>query len=62
MAKAALVKESVSLGLAYSFSGLIHYHQGRKHGSVQTETVLEELRVLHLDPKAARRRVLSAGS
>jgi hypothetical protein len=26
------------------------------------QTVLEELRVLHLDPKAARRRLVSAGS
>ena len=40
--------------LAYSFRGSVHGHQGRKHGSVQADMVLEELRVLHLDLKAAR--------
>jgi hypothetical protein len=29
---------------------------------MQADMVLEELRVLHLDPKAARRRLSSAGS
>jgi hypothetical protein len=29
------------------------------HGSIQAGMVLEELRVLHLDPKAARRSVSS---
>jgi hypothetical protein len=44
------------LGLAYSFRGSIHYHPGRKHGSIQANTGLEkELRVLCLDPKEARR-------
>jgi hypothetical protein len=33
----------------------------REHDSIQADMVLEELRVLHLDPKAGRRRV-SAGS
>ena len=42
--------------LAYSFSGLVHYHHGGKHGSIQADMVLEkELRVLHLDPVATRR-------
>jgi hypothetical protein len=45
------------LGLAYSFRGSVHYHQGRKHGSLQADMVLEELRVLQLDLKAARRRL-----
>ena len=45
------------LGLAYSFRGLVHYHHGRKHGSIQADMVLEEPRILHLDPKAPRRRL-----
>ena len=50
MARATLIKESISLGLAYSFRGLVHYH----HGSMQADMVLEkELRVLHLDLQAA---------
>jgi hypothetical protein len=32
-----------------------------KHVSIQTDMVLEEPRVLHLDWKAARRRQTSAG-
>jgi hypothetical protein len=42
--KAALIKETFN-----SFRGLVHYHHGRKHSSIQTDIVLEELRVLHLD-------------
>ena len=46
------------MGLAYSFRGLVHYHHGGKHGSIEADMVLEkELRVLHLDLKAARRRL-----
>ena len=38
------------------FRGLVHYHHGRKHGSVQADMVLEkELRVLHLDPLGSRK-------
>jgi hypothetical protein len=37
------------LGLAYSFRGSVPYHQGRKHGSMQADMVLEELRGLQLD-------------
>ena len=56
MNMATLVKDNVSLGLAYSFRGSVHYHRGGKHGSIQTDTVLEkELRVLNLDARAARR-------
>jgi hypothetical protein len=47
--------------LAYSFRGSVHYHCGRKHGSIQADIMLEEeLRVLHFDPKAARRRPFSS--
>jgi hypothetical protein len=46
------------LGLAYRFRGSVHYHQGRKHGSIQADLVLEkELGVVHLVPKANRRRL-----
>jgi hypothetical protein len=41
MTTATLTKENTSLGLAYSFRGLVHYHLGRKHGSVQVDMVLE---------------------
>ena len=51
------------IGLAYSFRGSVHYHYGRKHGSVQADMVLEkELSVLHLDAKAARRKLSSTDS
>jgi hypothetical protein len=46
----ALTKENISLGLAYSIRGLDHYYV-----SMQADMVLEEWRVLHLDPQAARR-------
>jgi hypothetical protein len=46
------------IGAGLQFRGSVHYHQGRKHGSIQAGMVLEkELRVLHLDLKAARRRL-----
>ena len=54
MTKATLIKENIYLGLAYSFRGLVRYHHGGKHGSIQADLVLEkELRVLHLAAKAA---------
>jgi hypothetical protein len=40
------------LGLAYRFKGSVYYNHGRKHGSIQADMGLEELRALHLDPKA----------
>jgi hypothetical protein len=53
VAKATLIKKNISLGLACSFRGLVHYHHGGKHGSMKTDMVLEKkLRVLHLDPQA----------
>ena len=54
MTMATLIKESISLGLAYSFRGLVHYHHGKKYGGMQADMVLEkELRALHLDLRAA---------
>jgi hypothetical protein len=46
--------------MAYSFRGSVHHH-GRKDGSIQADMVLEEPRVLHLEPKAGRGRLTSAG-
>jgi hypothetical protein len=46
------------LGLAYWFCGSVHYHHGRKHGSIQAGIEREELRVLHLILKANRRRLV----
>jgi len=44
------------------FGGLVLFSQGRKHGSVQANLVLEkEPRVLHLDQQAARRELRHAG-
>jgi hypothetical protein len=61
MTQTILVKASISIGLAWSSRSAVHYHHGGKHGSVQAGLVLvQELRVLHLDPKAARKRLSSA--
>jgi hypothetical protein len=61
MTKATPIKNNISLGLAYRFRGSVHYHQSRKHGSIQAGMVLEkELRVLHLYPAAAKRYCLMA--
>jgi hypothetical protein len=49
------------LGLDYRFRDSVHYHQG----SIQAGMALEELRVLHLVPKANRKlafRQLGQGS
>ena len=41
------------MGLAYRFRESVHYHHGRKHGSIQAGMVLErEPRGLYLHPKA----------
>ena len=37
--------------MAYRLRGSVHYHHGRKVDNIQADTVLELLRVLHLDPK-----------
>jgi hypothetical protein len=50
------------LGLAYSFRGSVHYHHGRKHGNLQADMVLEELRALYIDLNAARKRLSLADS
>jgi hypothetical protein len=47
MTKAILIKANISLGLAYSFRGSVHYH----HGGNMADMVLEESRILHLYPK-----------
>jgi hypothetical protein len=57
MTKATLIKDSISLGLAYSFRSSVHYHRGRKQGSFQAGMGQKELRVLHLVPKTNRRRL-----
>jgi hypothetical protein len=42
--------------LAYGFRGLVHYHHGGGHVSMQVDMVLgKELRVLPLDQQAAGR-------
>ena len=52
MTKATLIKENISLGLAYSFRGLmVHYHHSGKHGSMQADMVLKAPRAIHLDSK-----------
>jgi hypothetical protein len=55
MTLATLIKESIQLGLAYTFRNLVHYDHGKKCGGMQADIVLEkELRVLYSDPQAAR--------
>jgi hypothetical protein len=50
----------MQLGLAYRFRGSVCYHQGiKEYGSIQSGMVQEELRVLHLHLKAARRILAS---
>jgi hypothetical protein len=56
--KATLTRKNISLALAYSFRGSVHCHHGKKHDIVQADMVLEKPRVLHHDPKAARRRLV----
>lgn len=41
MTVAALGKESIYPGLAYSSGGLVHYRHGEKHGSKRADVVLE---------------------
>jgi len=56
MAKATLVKDSISLGLASSFRRFVYYYHGGKHGSVQADMEREKyLGVQHQDPEAAER-------
>jgi hypothetical protein len=55
MSKGTLIKDNIEVGLAYKFRGLIHFHHGEKHSSVQASMALEELRVLYLALKPFRR-------
>jgi hypothetical protein len=41
------------LRLVCRFRGSVYYHHGGKHGTVQADITLEELRLLHPDLKAA---------
>ena len=59
MTKATLIRDNIQLVPAYNFRDSVHFHHGRKHGSIQADVRLEEPKVLHLDPKAARRRLSS---
>lgn len=43
-------------GLAYTFGGFVH----DQHGSLQADMVLEELRVLYLDPQATGSKLTCA--
>jgi hypothetical protein len=49
------------LWLAYNFRGSIHHLYDKKHVSIQANLVLEQLRVLHFNLKAARTRLSSTG-
>ena len=40
MTKATIIKDSY-LWLAYRFRGSVYYHQGRKHGSIQAEKLIQ---------------------
>jgi hypothetical protein len=57
MTKATLMKKTIYLGLTYRFKGSFYYYQGGKHGSIQAGMVLGKLRLLHLIPKADRKRL-----
>jgi hypothetical protein len=46
MIKETFIQENILLGWTYSFSGSVPYHHGGKHGSVQTDNVLEELGII----------------
>lgn len=49
MAMATLIND-VDLEQANSFRILVHYCHDRKHDNIQADMVLEELRILQLDP------------
>jgi hypothetical protein len=52
---ATLIKEHL-IGAGLQFQGLVHYQNGGKHGGMQADIVLEEVRVLHPDPQETGRR------
>lgn len=41
MTKAAVIKDSITLRLAYSFRGLVHYPHDREHGCIQSDMIAE---------------------
>ena len=46
MTKAAVIKDSITLRLAYSFRGLVHYHHGEEHGGTQaTESYISRWKI-----------------
>ena len=54
MTTTTLNDENTSLGLAFSFRGLVHCRHVEKRGGMQKDMVLEkDLRVLYLDLQAA---------
>jgi hypothetical protein len=59
MTKATLIRMTFNWG---GLTGSVHYHHGRKHGSIQAGMGLEELRVLHHVPQGTRRKLASSGS
>jgi hypothetical protein len=46
MSKAILKKERFTWGLGNSFRGLVHYHHGRKHGSMHGSGTVDENYIL----------------
>ena len=51
------------IGAGLKFRGSAHYQHGRKHSSMQADTVLEkELRVLYVDLQAAKETVCRTGA
>jgi hypothetical protein len=56
---ATLLKANIQLELAYSFRCLVHHYHGRKHGIMLADMVVEERKVLYLDPKSYRERLFS---
>ena len=54
MTMTTLIKENISLGLAYNVRGLVQHHHVGKHVSMQIDMVLEEEpKGLHPDNQAA---------
>lgn len=57
MTTANLIKENISLGLAYNFRGVVYYLRD----SMLSDTVLKkEMRVLHLDPQTVEPTLIIA--
>ena len=55
MTIATLIKKKHLIGMAYGFRGLVYCHQGREHGGVQADAVLEkELLQVDMQPTGSR--------